>query len=658
MMKKVGVLLPVPLSQVYDYVVPEGMSVDVGDIVLVPFGSRRLYGVIWRISDFPETSQPLKEVYDKFDLPTISTVNLEFIEWVANYTLTPLGAMLKLMLSVPQVFKALKRQSKKLNKVLTPYPDFAPIHFSSAQEVAYQDLKSRLDQGYSVSVLDGVTGSGKTEVYLELVADVLRCQKQALVLLPEISLSPQMIERFTKRFGAQPSLWHSLLTPAQRRETWKQIIKGEAKVIIGARSALFLPYSNLGLIVVDEEHEQTYKQDEGTIYQGRDMAVVRASLNHIPIVLASATPSLETHYNCRQGRYHEVSLENRFGGASLPEIEIIDLKEYKSKEWISAPLFDEITKTTSAGEQVLLFLNRRGYAPLTLCSACGTKVECPFCTAWLVDHRIQGRLVCHYCGHAVAKLKECSSCHAKDSFVACGPGVERLAEEVASRFSHLKYCIISSDLIANVQELDQVLSKVKNNEVSIIIGTQMIAKGHHFPNLTLVGVIDADLGLQGGDLRGSERTYQLLQQVGGRAGREQKPGKVWLQTYYPDHPVMQALITGERAQFIEQELLMRKYSSMPPFSRLAALILSGMDEEKVKQEALRLLSVVPKDTDIEILGPAPSPIYMIRGRYRWRILVKAPRHYNLQKFLKLWLYSIKFPSVVRLKIDIDPYNFL
>jgi len=633
-MKKVGVLLPVPLSQVYDYVVPEGMSVDVGDIVLVPFGSRRLYGVIWRISDFAETSKPLKQVYDKFDLPTIPGVNLEFIEWVANYTLTPLGAMLKLMLSVPQVFKALKRQSKKLNKILTPYPDFAPIHFSSAQELAYHDLKFRLDQGYSVSVLDGVTGSGKTEVYLELVADVLRCQKQALVLLPEISLSPQMIERFTKRFGAQPSLWHSLLTPAQRRETWKQIIKGEAKVIIGARSALFLPYSNLGLIVVDEEHEQTYKQDEGTIYQGRDMAVVRASLNHIPIVLASATPSLETHYNCRQGRYHEVSLENRFGGASLPEIEIIDLKEYKSKEWISAPLFDEITKTTSAGEQVLLFLNRRGYAPLTLCSACGTKVECPFCTAWLVDHRIQGRLVCHYCGHAVAKLKECPSCHANDSFVACGPGVERLAEEVASRFSHLKYCIISSDLIANVQELDQVLSKVKNNEVSIIIGTQMIAKGHHFRNLTLVGVIDADLGLQGGDLRGSERTYQLLQQVGGRAGREQKPGKVWLQTYYPDHPVMQALITGERAQFIEQELLMRKYSSMPPFSRLAALVLSGMDEEKVKQEALRLLSVVPKDTDIEILGPAPSPIYMIRGKYRWRILVKAPRHYNLQKFLK------------------------
>ncbi|OJX13991.1 MAG: hypothetical protein BGO77_01335 [Caedibacter sp. 37-49] len=658
MMKKVGVLLPVPLSQVYDYVVPEGMSVDVGDIVLVPFGSRRLYGVIWRISDFAETSKPLKQVYDKFDLPTIPGVNLEFIEWVANYTLTPLGAMLKLMLSVPQVFKALKRQSKKLNKILTPYPDFAPIHFSSAQELAYHDLKFRLDQGYSVSVLDGVTGSGKTEVYLELVADVLRCQKQALVLLPEISLSPQMIERFTKRFGAQPSLWHSLLTPAQRRETWKQIIKGEAKVIIGARSALFLPYSNLGLIVVDEEHEQTYKQDEGTIYQGRDMAVVRASLNHIPIVLASATPSLETHYNCRQGRYHEVSLENRFGGASLPEIEIIDLKEYKSKEWISAPLFDEITKTTSAGEQVLLFLNRRGYAPLTLCSACGTKVECPFCTAWLVDHRIQGRLVCHYCGHAVAKLKECPSCHANDSFVACGPGVERLAEEVASRFSHLKYCIISSDLIANVQELDQVLSKVKNNEVSIIIGTQMIAKGHHFRNLTLVGVIDADLGLQGGDLRGSERTYQLLQQVGGRAGREQKPGKVWLQTYYPDHPVMQALITGERAQFIEQELLMRKYSSMPPFSRLAALVLSGMDEEKVKQEALRLLSVVPKDTDIEILGPAPSPIYMIRGKYRWRILVKAPRHYNLQKFLKLWLYSIKLPSIVRLKIDIDPYNFL
>lgn len=657
-MQKVGVLLPIPLSQVYDYIVPEGMSLAVGDMVLVPFGSRRLYGVVWRVSEFPETAKPLKEVYNKFDLPTIPLANLEFIEWVANYTLTPLGAMLKLMLSVPQVFKNLKRQSKKINKVLTPHPDFAPIHFSSVQELPYQELKLRLNQGYSVSVLDGVTGSGKTEIYLELIAEVLRSGQQALVLLPEISLSPQMIERFAKRFGTSPSLWHSLLTPAQRRETWKQILKGEAKVIIGARSALFLPYSNLGLIVVDEEHEQTYKQDEGAIYQGRDMAVVRASLDHIPIVLASATPSLETHYNCRQGRYHKVSLESRFGEASLPEIEIIDLKESKSKEWISAPLFNEINKITASGEQALLFLNRRGYAPLTLCSACGTKVECPFCTAWLVDHRVQGRLVCHYCGHAVTQLKECMSCHAKESFVACGPGVERLAEEVAGRFPHLKYCIISSDLISNVQELDLILSKIKNNEVSIIIGTQMIAKGHHFPHLTLVGVIDADLGLQGGDLRGSERTYQLLQQVGGRAGREQKSGKVWLQTYYPEHPVMQALITGDREQFIEQELFMRESNSMPPFSRLAALILTGMDEEKVKQEALRLLSVVPKDASIEILGPAPSPIYMIRGRYRWRILVKGPRNYNLQKFLKLWLYSIKLPSSVRLKIDIDPYNFL
>ena len=658
MMQKVGVLLPVPLSQVYDYIVPEDMSLIVGDMVLVPFGARRLYGVVWRLSEFSETSKPLKEICEKFDLPTIPLANLEFIEWVANYTLTPLGTMLKLMLSAPQVFKILKRQSKKIDKILSPHPDFSSVHFSPAQELTYQDLKTRLDQGYSVSVLDGVTGSGKTEIYLELIAEVLRRQQQALVLLPEISLSPQMIERFEKRFGTSPSLWHSLLTPAQRRETWKQIIKGEAKVIIGARSALFLPYSNLGLIVVDEEHEQTYKQDEGAIYQGRDMAVVRASLDHIPVVLASATPSLETHYNCHQGRYHKVTLESRFGEASLPEIKIVDLKESKSKEWISAPLFDEINKITSSGEQALLFLNRRGYAPLTLCSACGTKVECPFCTAWLVDHRVQGRLVCHYCGHAVAQLKECTSCHAKDSFVACGPGVERLAEEVAGRFPHLNYCIISSDIISNVQELDLVLSRIKNNEVTIIIGTQMIAKGHHFPHLTLVGVIDADLGLQGGDLRGSERTYQLLQQVGGRAGREHKSGKVWLQTYYPDHPVMQALVTGDREQFIRQELFMRESNLMPPFSRLAALILTGMDEDQVKQEALRLLSVVPKEMHVEILGPAPAPIYMIRGRYRWRILVKSPRNYNLQKFLKLWLYSVKLPSSIRLKIDIDPYNFL
>lgn len=658
MMQKVSVLLPLPLSQVYDYTLPEEMSLAVGDMVLVPFGSRRLYGVVWRISEFPETAKPLKEIYHKFALPTISLVNLEFIEWVANYTLTPLGVILKLMLSVPQVFKALKRQSKKLNKALIPHPDFAPIHFSPAQDLTYQELKSRLNQGYSVSVLDGVTGSGKTEIYLELIAEVLRNHQQALVLLPEISLSPQMIERFAKRFGTTPSIWHSLLTPAQRRETWKQILKGEAKVIIGARSALFLPYANLGLIVVDEEHEQAYKQDEGAIYQGRDMAVVRASLNHIPLVLASATPSLETHYNCQQGRYHKVSLESRFGEASLPEIEIIDLKGSKSKEWISDPLFNEISKTTASGEQALLFLNRRGYAPLTLCSACGTKVECPFCTAWLVDHRVQGRLVCHYCGHAVMPLKECMSCHAKDSLVACGPGVERLAEEVARRFPDHKYCIISSDIISNVQELNSVLSKIKNNEVSIIIGTQMIAKGHHFPHLTLVGVIDADLGLQGGDLRGSERTYQLLQQVGGRAGREHTSGKVWLQTYYPEHPVMQALITGDRERFIKQELFMRESNSMPPFSRLASLILTGMEEEKVKQEALRLLSVVPKEVDVDILGPAPSPIYMIRGRYRWRILVKTPRNYNLQRFLKLWLRSIKLPSSVRLKIDIDPYNFL
>jgi primosomal protein N' (replication factor Y) len=514
--------------------------------------------------------------------------------------------------------------------------------------------------GFKVTVLDGVTGSGKTETYFAALAAALAAGRQVLVLLPEIALGAQWLERFRKRFGTLPAQWHSDIGEAERRDTWRAVITGRARVVVGARSALFLPFPELGLIVVDEEHDPSYKQEDGVIYQARDMAVLRASLAQIPIVLVSATPSLETVVNVARHRYERVALPRRHAAAELPAVRLVDMRRERIEagRFLALPLVAELAATFEAGEQALLFLNRRGYAPLTLCRACGHRFQCPSCTAWLVEHRFTGRLLCHHCGHAEVVPACCPECLAAGALVPCGPGVERLLEEVKSRFPAARAALMVSDLLTGPRAAAELAQAMTERRYDVLIGTQIVAKGHHFPMLTLVGVVDADLGLAGGDLRAAERTYQLLHQVGGRAGRAEHKGRVLIQTWMPDQPVMKALAAGDRDRFLEAEAAARRGAGLPPFGRLAALIVSAADNESVDFAARALARSAPQLPGVMVLGPAPAPLAVLRGRHRRRFLVKAGRQVNLQAALRAWLSRVRVQGSVRLQVDIDPYSFL
>jgi primosomal protein N' (replication factor Y) (superfamily II helicase) len=530
---------------------------------------------------------------------------------------------------------------------------------SDAQRAAAQSLNADFAAG-GVTLLDGVTGSGKTEVYFEAVAAALRAGRQSLVLVPEIALTSQWLERFERRFGARPAEWHSDLTGAERRTAWRAIASGDAKVVVGARSALFLPYPDLGLIVVDEEHEQAYKQEDGVAYQARDMAVLRGHLAGIPVLLVSATPSLETLHNVSLGRYRRLHLPDRHAGATMPKVSAIDLRIDRParQRWLSPGLVGALEETLAAGEQALLFLNRRGYAPLTLCRHCGLRLNCPNCTAWLVEHRHAGRLQCHHCGYQAQLPAACPACGTAGSFAACGPGVERLAEETAALFPAARVALLTSDTLGGPRSAAAMFERITRHDVDLLIGTQIVAKGHHFPMLTLVGVVDADLGLGGGDLRAGERTYQLLHQVSGRAGRAERAGRVLLQTYDPGHPVIRALVAGDRDGLVAHEMAERQAAGMPPFGRLAALILSGPDAGAVDRIARDLARVAPAGPGIAVLGPAPAPLALLRGRHRRRFLLKCRRDIAPQPLIRTWLAKVKPPAAVRLQIDIDPYSFL
>ncbi len=664
----------------------------------------------------------IKSIVQLYDLPALPAVHRKFLDWVAAYTVAAKGSVLKLTLSVPKaleppvtvtgyVMSDLEPDemglSPKAKAVLDVAQDRLPRRASELAEAAGcssgviktlhqkgflnsvelqapppcrnpdSERASALLSGpqtdcagtlinmvkandYSAALLDGVTGAGKTEVYFEAVAQALRQNKQVLILLPEIALSNAFLARFKSRFGCAPALWHSSLSPAKRKTTWRGVAEGQSKVVIGARSALFLPYQDLGLIIVDEEHDPAYKQEEGVIYHARDMAVVRASLGKFPIVMVSATPSLETMQNAWNERYKHLILPERHGGAVLPDIRLIDLRKDKpeSRQFFIAPtLHTAITETIERKEQALLFLNRRGYAPLTLCRTCGHRFQCPRCTAWLIEHRRTGKLHCHHCDHYMRMPDQCPECNEEDSLAPCGPGVERIAEEVRAVYPEARIEILSSDTAITHDDLCATLDRIQNNEVDIIIGTQIIAKGHHFPNLTCVGVVDADLGLTGGDLRATERTYQLLHQVAGRAGRENKKGTVYLQTFSPDTNVMQALQRGARDDFLEVELKEREVAHMPPFSRLAGIIISGRDEQQVEDVSKALAYCAPQGDKIMTLGPAEALMYRLRGKYRRRLLVRANKEIDIQKTLKAWVGSVKTPSAVRIQIDIDPQSF-
>lgn len=718
--KRVQVLVPYPLSRAYDYLLPEGMTATTGDYVRVVLGKRDTVGVVWgEGADTKINPAKLKYVLKKFDFPPMRDVNRQFIEWVARYTMSDVGSVLKMALSAPESFtppkaaqaftltKTLPQKiSQQRQKVITLLKDGIPrraadiaretgcnatvirtmaaggqlravmapapvpcqlinvtdtdLSFAKEQKEAADALKNLARaEKYSAALLDGVTGSGKTEVYFEAVAEALRQGKQALILLPEISLSTQFLERFARRFGTAPALWHSEVPLAQRRVTWTGVAQGKTKVVIGARSALFLPFDNLGVIVVDEEHDGSYKQEEGVMYHARDMAIVRAHLGNFPVVLVSATPSLETMVNVKQGKYHYLHLPVRHAGASMPDMHVIDLRKTppERQRFISPPLKTALAETFAAKEQSVLFLNRRGYAPLTLCRTCGYRFQCPSCTAWLVEHKRLGRMQCHHCGYSKPVPKTCPECKNEDSFAACGPGVERIQEEVQELLPEARTLVLASDVITSPNMIRDAVKRIERGEVDIIIGTQLIAKGHHFPSLTLVGVIDADLGLSGGDLRAGERTFQLLHQVSGRAGRGEKRGRVFIQTYMPEQQVIRALAANDRDRFLDVEATERERAGMPPFGRLAALILSGADEIKLDQFCRTLAQQAPRYDDIRILGPAPAPLAFLRGKHRRRFLIKAGKNIQMQKYLAEWLSAAKVPSSLQLKIDIDPQSF-
>ena len=724
-METVRVAVAVPVADAYDYGVGSLGPLSRGTVVWVPFGPRQVAGIVLGPGQADVNPARLKMISACAPVPICAPAFVDFIERVAVWNFARLGGVVKMVLSQPKALAPPPQQ--KLLRAVTPLPadanvtktrqrvldqlagGMAMISADLQREagvspavisamisagMVHADLVSAdarppqpditksgptltddqstaatifcqsIGTGFTPYLLDGVTGSGKTEVYFEAVSRALAAGQQVLILLPEIALSAAWRMRFTQRFGCAPVEWHSDIGIGQKRRAWRAAADGQAQVVVGARSALFLPFANLGLIVVDEEHEHAFKQEEQVIYQARDMAVMRAQIEDCPIILASATPSLESWVNAgetgERQRYERVILPKRVKNAQLPEIKAVDMRQTPPERgrWLAPPLVEAITDRLERGEQTLLYLNRRGYAPLTLCGGCGHKVTCPNCDSWMVAHRLAGRLRCHHCGHETRPKDACSACGQTDTMQACGPGVERVAEEVLMRFPDASFAVLSSDTIGTPKAADAFIRSVIDGDVDIIIGTQMAAKGHHFPNLTLVGVVDADLGLAGGDLRAAERTFQILAQVAGRAGRESRPGTAMLQTLEAENPVLQTLLTGNRDAFLAQEAEARQLAGMPPYGRLAAIILTADSEERLFAGMKLLAQTRPYFQNVDIFGPAPAPLSFLKGRHRGRFLVRTTKVVNIQAILHGWLDEIKLPAGVKMQVDIDPYNFL
>lgn len=715
------VVVLAPMAEALDYALPAELNLAIGEHVLVPLGHAKVRGLVigFERTEPGEERINLKPVIAKLDDPTVPEASLNFWLWAAQWTLTPPGVFLNgciralkiprpqarqgYVLTGEQPGRMTKARQAVLDTALVPMtlsdlamaagvstgvvsalekegvlakvdlaadeawpqpdPDFAAARLNDDQAAAHGLLQiEQAKHAFAPVLLDGVTGSGKTEVYLEAVADVLRAdpEAQVLVLLPEIALTQAVLGRLEARFGVEVAQWHANITNSSRRRIWEGVAKGKVRLVVGARSALFLPYQRLGLIVVDEEHDGSYKQEDGVRYHARDLAVFRARMDGAMVVLASATPSLETLTNAQKGRYQWIRLAQRHGVAVMPDIALIDMKQHAPDKgmWLSDTLVGEILATLQRREQVLLFLNRRGYAPLVLCKACGEKMTSPKTDSWLVEHRSSGRLVCHLTGFSMRKPAACPHCGAKDSLISVGPGVERILEEVQSRFPEARAEVFSSDTVPDAAASASLIRRIEDHDIDIIIATQAAAKGHNFPNLTLVGVVDADLGLKGGDLRAAERTFQLLAQATGRAGRKLKPGKALLQTYTPEHPVMQALAQGDREAFYTYESMSREMAKFPPFGRLAALILTAKDQNLLSKFSRELALFIPHSDGIDVYGPADAPLALVRGQWRKRFLVRADRNRDLQAFVSHWLAAIKRPNAIRLVVDIDPYSFL
>ncbi|MFN3583709.1 primosomal protein N' [Phenylobacterium sp.] len=715
-----SVLIPMPLPEAFDYAEPEGMALAPGDQVAVPLGPRLMRGVVAALREAAGGNRPLKPVAERLDDPPLPPGTLEFVQWAARYSVDAPGQPLAIALRgarapKPKPVRVLEatgvapaRATPARSRVLEaaarrpmsgadlaraagvsagvvkglldegalaerfvveaatfPPPDLsrAGSALNASQAAAAGALKEMVRVGgFSVALLDGVTGSGKTEVYLEAAAEALAADPgaQVLILLPEIALTQAVIARVANRFGAPPGEWHSDVAPPARRRVWEATASGDCRIVVGARSALFLPFRKLRLIVVDEEHDSSFKQEDGFIYHGRDLAVARGKIEGAAVVLASATPSLESLRNAEAGRYRWLRLSARHGTARLPDIELIDLRETPPDKdrWLSPPLIAAMGETWARGEQTLLFLNRRGYAPLVLCKACGERLCAPDTDSWLVEHRYSGRLVCHLTGFSMPKPAACPHCGARDSLVSIGPGVERVEEEARELFPEARVVVFSSDTVFDAREARRLVESMAAGEIDILVATQAAAKGHNFPKLTLVGVVDADLGLRGGDLRAAERTYQLLAQATGRAGRKDRPGRALLQTYAPEHPVMQALKAQDRDAFVEAEMAEREAAGLPPFGRLAAVIASGPDATQLDAFVRGMAEAAPNTPGVEVYGPADAPLGLVRGRRRKRFLVRADRGVDLSAYMAAWRARVRPPGQVRVAIDIDPYSFL
>ncbi len=718
----VPVLVPLPAPGPYSYAVPEGMHVEAGSVVQVPLGPRQVIGVVWDGgNDDKLDPKKLRPITLAFDCPPLSAEMRRFVEWVASYTLSPPGLVARMAIRAPaalapepmvegirysgghpermtparsrvldlvdedtpwtraglahaagvstSVIDGLTQQGLFETIFLPPPPVVArpdPEHAASRLQGPQKDAAAEIvtlvrKGGYSASLIDGVTGSGKTEVYFEAIAETLRQGRQVLILLPEIALTSSFLERFESRFGAKPGEWHSDLSPRMREKVWRGIVTGEVQVVAGARSALFLPFENLGLIIVDEEHDPAYKQEDRVFYNARDMAVVRARIGDFPIVLVSATPSVESQVNAQAGRYHLVHLPTRYGEAALPDLHLLDMRRHPPERggFLSPVLLRAVGKTIERGEQALLFLNRRGYAPLTLCRVCGHRFQCPQCSSWLVEHRFRSQIQCHQCGYSEPTPEACPECGTLDHLVACGPGVERIAEEVERHFPEARTIVMSSDLLGGVKRLRLELEAIARGDADIVIGTQLVAKGHNFPMMTLVGIVDADIGLANGDPRAAERTFQLLNQVTGRAGRTGLKSHGLLQTYQPQHPVMQAIVSGDAGAFYEREILERERAILPPFGRLASIIVSAEGRADAEAHARGLRAAAPHVSGISVLGPAEAPLALVRGRHRFRLLVHGRRNSDMQAFLKTMVaQGPKVRGTVHVQIDVDPQSFL
>lgn len=721
-MARARILVLHPALGPLDYRVPPGMTVAPGSIVIVPIGPRQFAGVVWEPERLPTEEigdNRLRAILAVADAPPIPAPVRRLIEWTADYYLAPPSSVLAMTLRTsaafeaaptiteyratgvlpdrmtPQRGQALERIGERQGLVRelaaiaevsdavirglvkagaieavtvdtqAPYPlpdpTFAPPQLNPAQAAVASALRTAVEEAaFQPFLLDGVTGSGKTETYFEAVAATIGAGKQTLVLLPEIALTEPFLTRFAGRFGCEPVAWHSGLRSSERRRAWRAIASGEAMVTVGARSALFLPYPKLGLIVVDEAHETSFKQEEGVHYHARDVAVMRGMFERCPVVLASATPAIETRHQVEVGRYAELKLPGRYGAAELPKIEAIDLirEPPERGRWLAPRLVAAIEETLKRGEQSLLFLNRRGYAPLTLCRHCGHRFQCPNCTAWMVEHRLLHRLSCHHCGHTMPTPSMCPECKSDDTLVACGPGVERIADEVAALWPEARTAIVTSDTLWSPAKAAEFVARMEHGAIDIVVGTQLVTKGYHFPNLTLVGVVDADLGLDGGDLRASERTFQQIMQVSGRAGRGEKPGTVFIQTHAPEAQVMQALVSGDAEAFYAAETEARREADAPPFGRYAAIIVSSEDKAAAEQTARMIGRSAPETAEVHVYGPAPAPLAMLRGRHRFRLLVHAKRGFAVQDAIRDWLGALNWSARVRVAVDVDPYSFV